>query len=1378
MLLSALLLLVAAAIAVRFGVLTQAGRAAVVSLADGLRVGPVGRLRVEGLTGDVFGRFQLRRLRIVDARGTWLEARDLSADWRPLELLTRRVHARSLSAADLLVARPPVLEKRPPQPPQPLPVAVRLDAVALRVRTGAALTAAPGDWDARGALDLLRDGRASARLQAGSRLHHGDHIALDMDLKTQGRLHVLADASEAQGGGLAGGLGLPAGQPFRLHADMLSDAHGGHVDVDSRSGATVPLRAVGRWTPAGAVVDAAAVLAASRHTANYAPRIGPEARLHLVATPDASRSATYTTDAVLQGAFSALHVHGPFDLDRRRTPGMALDARVQDLSTWFKPPRIGPATATGVLRGAWNDLRIEARASAVQLNELDTTIARLDGPLIVTQARNEWRVITDVTGQGVGGTGLFGTLVGARPIAHVDLSRLPDGRVLFRALNVAGRYIRIDAEGAIDLFGNLTFKGRFTAPSLVGLRPGAHGALNAAFDAASKKGSDFWTLTGQGGGERFASGITELDRLIGSSPKLAARGNWRPVGFSFDDIVLTGAAADATARGTYSTAKALDFALDWRARGPFGVGPLEIAGAMTGDGRLTGELERPRADLHARLTTLDLGRLAIRPAALDLSFLSEPAGVEGLIAVSGPSNYGAASSRAAFRFTPSGVDLHDIAADAGGVRIGGALALRGDEPSAADLTVAAGPGAFLQRGKLAGSVKVSAAAGGAVRGKIDLQGRDLAPFDTPVTLHSLELHADGPLDRLPYRLSAESVDALPWRLSGTGVLARSGQRRELTLDGSGKLRSADVRTTETAHLGFGPDLLDARLRLAVGGGRLALDGRQAGDALEAKAALEAVSLGAFNEDYTGAVSGALQLGGRGRGLTGSADLTLKDARSRDAGADLAVDGRLHADLAGERVHLTGAVTSAQGLHADARLELAAEASARPLRLALAPARPISGEVAADGELRPLWDLFVGSERTVTGQLTARATVAGTLNDPLFTGSARLAKGTVTDGAIGLALKNLQGSAEFGRNLVTLRGVSGDDGKAGKLSGEGSVSLARGGGSDLRMQLARFHLFDNEYGRATASGAVTVTRDPAGHAKLTGKLGVDRADITAKTSDAPSVAQMDVVELNTPVRTGFTAETASRRAGAAAVALDVAIQAPRGVFVRGKGLDVELSLNAHVGGTTALPDLSGTARVVRGAYDFSGKKFEFDEAGVVRLAARPELIRLDLTAERDENGLDARVRITGTAARPDIKLTSIPVLPQDEILSRVLFGVSASQLSPFEAAQLASALAGLATGGGFDVLGSLRQFAGLDRLALGGTAAGASISGGKYLTDNIYLELTGAGNQRDASQLQTIPVGRTGSSAQLEWRVRRNLSIIGQTWTGGDSRLSVRFRKSR
>jgi translocation and assembly module TamB len=255
--------------------------------------------------------------------------------------------------------------------------------------------------------------------------------------------------------------------------------------------------------------------------------------------------------------------------------------------------------------------------------------------------------------------------------------------------------------------------------------------------------------------------------------------------------------------------------------------------------------------------------------------------------------------------------------------------------------------------------------------------------------------------------------------------------------------------------------------------------------------------------------------------------------------------------------------------------------------------------------------------------------------------------------------------------------------------------------------------------------------------------------------------MDVVEKNRPLEMGDL-QRAQTRPGDG-WALDVTLKAPRRVFLRGRGLDVELSLDAHVTGTTARPNLSGTAHVVRGDYDFAGKRFEFDTESVVFLSTRAEQVRLDLTATRDDPSLTASVRIRGTAAKPEITLTSTPSLPNDEVLSQVLFGRSASQLSPLEAAQLASALSSLAGGGGFDVIGNLRTFAGLDRLALGGgDASGVTVSGGKYLTDTVYLELTGG--------------GREGPSASVEWRVRRSLSIISQIAGQGDSRLAIRWRR--
>jgi translocation and assembly module TamB len=217
-----------------------------------------------------------------------------------------------------------------------------------------------------------------------------------------------------------------------------------------------------------------------------------------------------------------------------------------------------------------------------------------------------------------------------------------------------------------------------------------------------------------------------------------------------------------------------------------------------------------------------------------------------------------------------------------------------------------------------------------------------------------------------------------------------------------------------------------------------------------------------------------------------------------------------------------------------------------------------------------------------------------------------------------------------------------------------------------------------------------------------------------------------------------------------------------VFLKGRGLNLELSLDAHVTGSTAAPVLGGSAHVVRGDYDFAGKRFQFDNRGTVSLATSADDIRLDLTATRDDPSLTAVIRIEGTAAKPKITLTSTPVLPNDEVLSQVLFGASASQLSPLDAAELASAMTSLAGGSGFDVVGNLRSFAHLDRLALGGDTTGAIVSGGKYVTDNIYLEVTGGAN------------GPTGA---VEWRIRKDLSLISRiAGSVGESQIEVRWRK--
>ncbi len=1372
---SAVLLLILGAVgllaAARWAVQTDRGRAEVVRLLNDYRVGPFGVLRIEGLQGDPLTAFTLRRLQVVDARGVWLDAQDLSMKWRWRELLTRRFHADFIRAGSVTVFRRPVAVSRSPKPLQPLPVSVEIDDLRLRLETLPAFSVRRGLYRVDGSAEVARNYAAHGRVDALSLMHAGDGLRAAFQYGLNRPIVVRADAVEAAGGALAGALGLPADQRLTARARGDGTAAAGALSLDTLSGNLHPLTARASWGKAGGRLDAQVVLAASRLLAPYADRLGPTLTVSLTG---ARRSGeVYDTNAILSASYAQLRATGPVEVKARRTAGLKLTGSVADLSRWLHQPAIGPVRTSGVLTGGLDAFTYKGAATAERVAAGAYTFRTVSGPVTIARSgapdKPEWRVQAELAAAGGAGQKLTQALLGSSPRASVDASWLSDKRFLFRTLKVAGPGLKVDASGGQGLFGGLSFKGSAQLSNLAVAHAGAHGLLNATWSAGQAKGAKAWDFTLDARATALATGFPQADKLLGPAPHLAGRGAYGPAGLEVARADLTGLSAAVSVHGALSPRQVMALDGDWSLKGPFVAGPLEIAGGVKGTGRITGTFKAPRADLKADLASLDFEKLVVTPAHLDLTLQLEGGVVEGVGALAGLSNYGPASARTAFRLAGGGVDLTGMSADAGGVKLAGSLALRNGAPSTADLTFAAGPGAFLTHGRATGSVKLADQPGG-LQAAIALDGQDLSAPQVNGSLHLVHLHAVGPLSHLPFQLSAETVNPLPATFAGSGVFARNGQVDEVSLQGGGRVRSVNYRTLEPVQVRLAPANRSVRLRAEVAGGRLALDGRQSGGGaaggLTAHATLAGVGLGALQQDMVGRIAADLTLQGQGTRLTGALDATLDGARSRDAPANLALASRLKATLDGQRLHVDASATNTQGLTSHADLDLPAEASASPFRIAIDRTKPIRGDFAAEGELRPLWDLAAGGDRTLSGRVSTRGTVGGTLNKLQASGQASLAKGRFQDSASGLNLQDLTVSADFDRSVLTVRKFSGDDGRGGLLGGTGRVALEAGGESTFALTLKRFQLLDSQLGRATASGAVTVSRDAKGLARLTGALTINRADLVPPDKTPPGVVTMDVVEIHVPE--GMRRDRPAAKTGV--VTLDVALTAPRGVFVRGKGLDAELSLDAHVGGTTAKQQLSGMARVIRGSYDAGGKRFDFDDRGTVTLASSPDNIRLNLTATRSDPALTAVIKITGTAARPEIALSSTPVLPQDEVLAQVLFGRSASQLSAGEAAQLASTLASLSGGGGFDLIGNLRQFARLDRLALGGDqTTGTTISGGKYLTNNIYVELTGG--------------GRYGTAASVELRLRRNLAIVSsyaaqsETRLGQpDTRVSVRFRK--
>ena len=188
--------------------------------------------------------------------------------------------------------------------------------------------------------------------------------------------------------------------------------------------------------------------------------------------------------------------------------------------------------------------------------------------------------------------------------------------------------------------------------------------------------------------------------------------------------------------------------------------------------------------------------------------------------------------------------------------------------------------------------------------------------------------------------------------------------------------------------------------------------------------------------------------------------------------------------------------------------------------------------------------------------------------------------------------------------------------------------------------------------------------------------------------------------------------------------------------------------------------------MRGEFDVIGKVFTLQEGAVTFTGGTDIDPEIDLTAVYESSDLTAIVHIQGTASNPQLSLSSIPELPQDEILSRVLFDKPAGQLSALEAAQLAESLATLTGvgGGGPGILDFARRTLGVDVLRVGSGGADGTeptLDVGKYLTDDVYLGVEQG--TKPGSTAATVEIELT-PNITLETEVGLDASSeVGITW---------------
>lgn len=593
----------------------------------------------------------------------------------------------------------------------------------------------------------------------------------------------------------------------------------------------------------------------------------------------------------------------------------------------------------------------------------------------------------------------------------------------------------------------------------------------------------------------------------------------------------------------------------------------------------------------------------------------------------------------------------------------------------------------------------------------DVARRGTDPFDITATLtgpNQIRADITGDFD-------AETTDfALALQASAQGLTLGNGIPPQLlagrTTLSANAARTGDVMTLTDLSLS-NPEL------------RLSGDASIGPDTSRADISARLTNVGLFTDALSGAV-------------TTEATITRNGTDPWQISTDLGGPGGMNATVNG-RVGLP-----------DGSVDLTATGQA-PLALAnrfIAP-RSIRGTLAFNLAMR--------------GQPGLGA-VSGTLN----TTGTRVAVPTY---ALAVEDVGVSGQLSGGRLSIT---ANGNISTGGQLSAQGSVNLASAGmDGQIAIGLRDARLVDPTLYEARISSAdLTISGPLARGPQVSGTVTLGESEIRVPeaslygSSSIPNIRHLGETPQERLTRqfAGALGTGGSGASGSATTGLDVTINAPGRIFLRGRGIDAEFGGSLRIFGTTANIIPTGQFNLLRGRLSILGTRLDFTDGSATLQGSFDPFLRLAATSRA--SGYAITISVEGAASSPNITFSSDPSLPEDEVLAQLLFGRSVSGLSPLQLLQLADAatsLAGGSTNSGF--IAGIRDGLGLDDLDLGTDDEGnAAVTAGRYLSDNIYTDVTiNAEGDADLS---------------LNIDLAPNITARGSVGSGGGSSIGIFFEQ--
>ncbi|MFJ6326254.1 MULTISPECIES: translocation/assembly module TamB domain-containing protein [unclassified Rhizobium] len=1350
----AILLLVITAVLI-VGMIPSATNYAVTQVAK-LASTPDHTITIAAPSGLLSGNLKVGSITVADTKGVFAKVQNLAIDWSPLSLLTGTFHADRVAADVIDFQRLPVSTVAPAQETQSassggfsLPIAIDIGRIALPdLRIGQAVAGQDFNLAADGS---VKANSSSMGLTLNASRQDVPDAKLTADIAfapAENQLKLKTQISEPRDGMLAGLLHLPGGPainidlsgegPLSNWAGKLQAALDGkptvainghhslsgdglhHIDVKGGGNVNSLLPPTMRPLFAGqTTIDLAATFDGKGkidiQTGNLAT-----GSVVVAASGTLDPAGNNSLNANLIGTSGPVDFRWPMDGGEVRALISRVDVALTGAAQSVKIDAKAAVDSASTPQGQIGQVNLSARSDAFSL-------ATMSGPLQLKL----------VVGQTAFVSADLNRLVRA-PIALTAPLQLSSDTIGFNNTTLESASIGGTVNGKYTL-SSKALTGNFKLFALPGVLP----------DGVSNKFEGTISLEGQVGGTVPTK--MSISNLAVKSNIAEIRGN-----VALNQQSLT----------SDLTGKLLDLSkLVPNAQGQADIG-LKAKGPLSALG-IDATVKAVNVKLAGRLLdTLDIG----------MTGTADPKAPQANIQASGAID-GKPIHITADAISKDGrTSIPSLSAEIGTNKLQGKLDLSPSfEPNGAltfdlpDLSLLAALAGQKAEGDLKGSLDISSA-NGKIGLKVNASGNGIRRDNLVVSKPAVALTVD---DLKAFSangsIRADAIASGANRIADLGLtFAQQGSRTNFDLKSSydnaplttrGSVETAGGQTTVSLDAFAGaPRTIPVKLAaptkivikdgivtlngltLQTGGGSVTVDGT-AGQALNINAKIANLPANLANVfaptlAAEGAISGTVSVTGKATSpvvafqtnWSGAATSQTKSAGLAPLG--IKADGKFADNVVTINTNLTG--QSGLALNGGGTVAIAGSKAMALKFSGNLPFDALAGQLAAQGLV-------------MTGAARIDMQVGGTTAAPAITGSISTDGAKLVDVRRNLTLNGLAIAVTLDGKQAVISRLSGNLASGGSISGSGTVGITPDSGfpADIQVKFNNATYVDGTLVAATVNGTLGVKGPLMTAPMLTGNLRINKASITVPEKLPASLSEINIKHKNASaaVKAQFKDQQPERpRSKSTTLGIDLQLDAPSQIFVRGRGIDAELGGSLTVRGTAAEPVVSGGFTMRRGRLTILSRRLDFTDSSKITFGG--DLTpALNMEATSSVSSTTITVDVTGLATDPQIGFSSSPALPQDEVLAQLIFGQSMSKLSAMQIAQLADAASQLAGGRSTSLFEGLRSHLGVDDLDISTDANGqAQVGAGKYINKRTYIELQqGASNNTKA--IINLDVGR-------------------------------------